>query len=197
MRKVTREDVLDLVAYEKIREEYRGRIIALKKRRRVTLGDRVSLTFENTQTALSQVQEMVRTERLVEPAAIDFEVGVYNAMIPAEGALSATMFIEITDAADIRKELDRFIGLDRPGTLSFALEKTGPVDAVFESGHSTTERISAVQYVTFPFRPDQIEEFRNGKGDVALVVRHPRYEARATLTPVVRAELARDFDLSH
>ncbi len=194
MRKMTRADVLDLVAYEKVREEYRGRIIELKKRRRVELGDRVSLTFENRETALSQVQEMVRTERLVEPAAIDFEVGVYNAMIPAQGSLSATMFIEITDAADIRKELDRFIGLDRPGTLYFALEKTGSVSAVFESGHSTSDRISAVQYVSFPFRPDQIEEFRKGAGEVALVLKHPRYEAQATLAPVTRAELARDFD---
>ena len=193
MRKLTREDVLDLVAYEKIREEYRGRIIALKKRRRVTLGDRVSLTFENTETALSQVQEMVRTERLVEPAAIDFEVGVYNAMIPAQGALSATLFIEITQEADIRKELDRFIGLDQPGVLFFALEKTGKVNALFEGGHSKADRISAVQYVTFPFRPDQIEEFRGGAGDVTLVLQHPRYQAQSALTSEIRSELAQDF----
>lgn len=194
MRKVTREDVKDLVAYEKVREEYRKRIIELKKRRRVELGDRVSLVFENTETALSQVQEMVRTERIVEPAAIDFEIGVYNAMIPAPGSLSATLFIEITQEADIRKELDRFIGLEQPGFLFFALERTGKVNAVFEVGHSTADRISAVQYVSFPFRPDQIEEFRGGAGDVTLVLQHPGYQARSALTSEIRSELARDFD---
>jgi len=194
MRKLTREDVKDLVAYEKVREEYRKRIIELKKRRRVELGDRVSLVFENTETALSQVQEMVRTERIVEPAPIDFEIGVYNAMIPAPGSLSATLFIEITQEADIRKELDRFIGLEQPGFLFFALERTGKVNAVFEEGHSKADRIAAVQYVTFPFRPDQIEEFRGDGGDVTLVLQHPRYQAQTALTPETRTELARDLD---
>jgi len=193
MRKLTREDVKDLVAYEKVREEYRRHIIELKKRRRVELGDRVSLMFENTETALSQVQEMARTERIVDPAAIDFEIGVYNAMIPATGSLSATLFIEITQEADIRKELDRFIGLDQPGVLFFALEKTGKVNAVFEEGHSKADRISAVQYISFPFRSDQIEEFRGGAGDVTLVLQHPLYWAQATLAWETRSELARDF----
>ena len=194
MRKMKLEDVKDLVAYEKVREEYRRRIIELKKRRRVELGDNVSLVFENTETALSQVQEMVRTERIVDPQAIEFEIGVYNAMIPAPGSLSATLFIEITQEADIRKELDRFIGLDQPGVLFFALEKTGKVSAVFEGGHSKADRIAAVQYVSFPFRPDQIEEFRGGTGDVTLVVQHPRYQAQTALAPEARTELARDFD---
>lgn len=196
MRKMKREDVKDLVAYEKVREQYRGRIIELKKLRRVELGDRVSLVFENTETALSQVQEMVRAERIVDPAAIDFEVGVYNALIPAPGSLSATLFIEITDARDIRAELDRFIGLDRPGALFFALEKTGRVNAVFEEGHSKADRIAAVQYVSFPFGPDQIEEFRNGAGKVTLSLEHPGCRAQAVLEPQVRAALARDFDPS-
>jgi hypothetical protein len=193
VRRLTLGDVKGPAAYERARAAFRRRIIDLKKRRRVALGDRVSLVFENTETALSQVQEMVRAERIVEPDKIQFEIDVYNALIPGPGELSATLFIEITRAEDVRADLDRFMGLDRPGALFFDLPRTGRVEGLFEAGHSSEEKISAVHYVRFPFRPDQIEEFTRGAGPVVLALEHRDYRARTPLEPAVREALAEDL----
>ena len=196
MQKLMLADVRDLVEYERSRSEYRQRIIELKRRRRVTVGDRVSLVFENRETVLSQVQEMVRAERIVEPAKIQFEIDTYNALIPEPGGLSATLFIEITTAPDLRAELDRFIGLDRPGTVYFDLGEAGRVEGLFETGHSNKERISAVHYVTFPFTQDQRRAFLEVAGAgrrLSLVVDHPNYRHRAALGTEILKVLAEDL----
>ena len=192
MQKLTIADIKDLVEYEKIREGFRRRIIEVKARRRVTVGDRVSFVFENRETALSQVQEMVRAERIVDPQKIQFEIDTYNALIPAPGELSATLFIEITDAADIRRELDRLIGLDGPGVVWFDLGSAGRVGGLFEAGHSNEERISAVHYVKFPFAPAQREAFSQA-GDLFLVIDHPAYRHRALVADATRRALAEDL----
>ncbi|HET6371871.1 MAG TPA: DUF3501 family protein [Candidatus Polarisedimenticolia bacterium] len=193
MEKLTLRDVRDLAAYEEARDRVRPGVIALKARRRVALGDRISLVFENRETALSQVQEMLRVERIVDPEKIQFEIDTYNMLIPEPGQLSATLFIEITDEADIRRELDRLIGLDRPGMLYLDLGGAGRVDALFEEGHSKEERISAVHYVRFPFTSAQRAQFLQPTGAIALVASHPNYQARAQLSETTRLALAEDL----
>ncbi len=193
MRKLGLDDIKDLVAYERGREAFRRRIIELKDRRRVALGDRISLVFENRETVLSQIQEMTRAERLVDPDKVQFEIDTYNNLIPDEGDLSATLFIEITDEADIRGELDRLLGLDRDDVVSFEIEGHGRAGGRFEQGHSNESRISAVHYVRFPFTREQREAFVEGRASVALVVNHPSYRASTVLSAEVRRALAEDF----
>ena len=196
MRKLTLADVKDLFEYEKTRAEFRQRIIELKKRRRVSVGDKVSLVFENTETALSQVQEMVRAERIVDPAKIQFEIDTYNALIPDEGDLSATLFIEITTAGDLRTELDRLIGMDAAGVVSIELDGAERVEGHFETGHSNEQRISAVHYVTFRFTPAQRRAFleaSSARRPISLVIDHPNYRHRAELGADVAASLAEDL----
>lgn len=193
MEKLTLDDIKDLTTYEKEREAIRREVIRLKALRRVSLGDRVSLVFENRSTALAQVQEMVRAERIVDADKIRFEIDTYNSLIPDEGELSATLFIEITDATDIRKELNGFLGLDRPGTLYFLLEGAGRAEARFEEGHSTEERISAVHYVRFSFDEAQREAFVQGRAPVTLVLDHPHYREKAVLPDETRKALSEDL----
>lgn len=85
----------------------------------------MSLVFENRDTVLSQVQEMVRAERLVEPEKTQFELDIYNTLLPGPGELSATLFIEITGQDDVREELDAFLGLDGRAACSFACRPRG------------------------------------------------------------------------
>jgi len=190
---LTLADVKDLVAYEKEREAFRRRIIELKSRRRLSVGDRVSLVFENRETALSQVQEMVRAERIVDPEKIQFELDTYNALIPGPGELSATLFIEITGSDDIRKELDRLIGLDAPQRVGFDLGDAGRAWGRFESGHSNESRISAVHYVKFPFTPAQVKALAAPDRPALLAIDHPAYRHRVEVPDVVRRELLADL----
>ena len=98
MPKLTLDDISDLRAYERERDEFRGQVIALKRRRRVALGDIVTLLFENRRTIRFQVQEMARAEKIISDEGIETELRVYNPLIPEPGQLCATLFIELTRA---------------------------------------------------------------------------------------------------
>jgi hypothetical protein len=97
MKKIALDDILGFSAYEKVRQEYRQQIIDKKKSRRVAVGDKVSLVFENRDTVIFQIQEMLRAERISDLDKIREEIAVYNELIPNPGELSATMFLEIED----------------------------------------------------------------------------------------------------
>ena len=60
MRKVSRSEILDLGAYEQVRERFRGRMIEEKRHRRVAVGPSMTFIFENHATVLLQIQEMLR-----------------------------------------------------------------------------------------------------------------------------------------
>src|SRR2546423_12693989 len=112
MRKVVLSDIKDIAQYEKERDEFRRRIIELKKHRRVPVGPQVTFVFENHDTVLFQIQEMMRAERLVQDEAIQHEIDVYNELLPEQNELAATMLIELQDAGRIREEIIKFIGVN-------------------------------------------------------------------------------------
>src|SRR6266700_3671888 len=105
MRKLTVDDIKDMREYERERSDFRSRIIALKKHRRVQLGDLLSITFENTGTMRFQVQEMARIERMLTDEQIRHEVETYNQLIPDPGELSGTLFVEIDDTERLHEWL--------------------------------------------------------------------------------------------
>jgi hypothetical protein len=190
MLKLTLADIKSNEEYLMERDDRRRRIISLKKTRRIEVGDRLSLSFENRETIKYQIQEMMRVERISEPDKIQFEINIYNDMIPEDGSLSATLFIEIPEMLQIKPILDTFQGLDQKGIVYMTVDGE-KVLAVFEPGRSKEDRISAVHYLSFPFHPDQIQKFSNAT--VEIHVQHPTYVATAVLTEAQKTELAKDF----
>jgi hypothetical protein len=196
MRTIALSELSNLYEYEKVREEMRARVIARKRHRRISVGENVSLLFENRETVLFQIQEMVRTERMVADDKIQGELDTYNALIPGAGQLSATLFLEIPGMAhlsheEVRVAVNRFQGLDRQGVWL----KAGPCSlaAEFEGGHTKEEKMAAVHYLKFAVS----EEARAALADPAqrawLVVDHPNYRAQADLPPQMRVELLQDL----
>src|SRR5215510_15567200 len=117
MKKIELSDIKNILEYERQREAFRDRIIQIKKDRRLAVGDLITLVFENRDTVLFQIQEMVRAERIVDPAKIQDEIDVYNELLPGPGELSATLFIEISESREIKPTLQRLLGLTRPGIV--------------------------------------------------------------------------------
>ncbi|MGH7829364.1 MAG: DUF3501 family protein, partial [Candidatus Binatia bacterium] len=161
MNKVELGDIMGLSAYEKNRDAFRQRVIELKKKRRVSVGDKVSLVFENRDTVIFQIQEMIRAERMTDLDKIREEIKVYNSLIPEPGELSATLFLEIEEQSRIREELLKFLGIDEVVFLKIGDRHS--IHAKFEEGHSKEDKISAVQYVKFPFTREQIQAFAEGE----------------------------------
>jgi hypothetical protein len=193
MTVLTLGDVLDLRAYERVRDQYRAQIIALKRTRRVALGPLMTLVFECTDTVRFQVHEMARAEKILSDEAIQIELDIYNRLLPAVGELSATLFIELTSDGSMREWLPRLVGIER----SLAIEVGGDrVPSVPEAAHAAAlvrEAVTpAVHYVRFAFTPAQVAAFVDSDG-AALVAAHPEYEARAILGPDTLAELSGDL----
>ncbi len=195
MKKLVLSDVKNLQEYELIRDEWRREIIAVKAKRRVLLGDMMSLVFESRLTVLNQVQEMCRAERLAKPEAVQQEIDVYNELIPDAGELSATLLVEITEEARIQPQLDRLLGLSSGRHLWLELNGR-KVFARFLEGQGREDRIAAVQYLRFPIGTDPEDRgaLAGGPAAVVLHVEHPGYQAHAVLSLETRAEIARDLD---
>src|SRR5437868_1136425 len=111
MKKLTRADIRGPKLYDGFRDDLRKRVIALKRVRRVSVGPLVSIVFENRTTMISQVEEMCRAEGIHEPAKIQHEIDTYNAILPDDGQLGATLLIEITEETQIATTLERLVGL--------------------------------------------------------------------------------------
>ena len=123
MTKLTIDDIADLRAYERERDDFRAAIIALKKRRRVAVGPIVTLVFENRDTIRFQIQEMARAEKILTDEAIQAELDIYNPLIPEPGSSSATLFIELTSDERAREWLPKLVGIESSVEL-----RMGPQD---------------------------------------------------------------------
>src|ERR687895_577803 len=189
MRKVAIDDIVGLSGYEKIRQDFRRRIIELKQKRRVSLGDRVSVVFENRDTVIFQIQEMLRVERITDLDKIREEIATYNQLIPDSGELSATLFLEIEDQTHLRDELLKFLGIEEAVYLKVGNHS---IHARFEEGRSKEDKISAVQYVKFPFPEPVLKAFVEGQ-QAELVIDHPNYKATAPIQPKTRQSLIEDL----
>jgi hypothetical protein len=186
-------DVVNFFEYEKVREERRRRVIAVKGKRRVAVGPYLSFVFENRETLLFQIQEMCRAERITDDAKVQEEIDVYGALLPGPGELSATLFIEISDKDQIKPVLDRFMGIDTGRHVWLEMGPGMMVSGEFEAGHSDEEKgkLAAVHFVRFAFSPEAVSAF--GASDVYLVADHPAARACARLSDETRAELLTDL----
>lgn len=190
MNKVDPSEILDLTAYEKIREKFLADMIDKKRERRVHVGDALCFIFENRETVIFQIQEMTRAERTVSDEGIAAEVAVYNELVPEENALSATLMIEIPNQHSIRAELDRLVGIDEHVHLDIG---AGSVAATFDEKQFEEDRISAVQYIRFPMGPDLARQFCDPSVPVELRVDHPNYTGKTAIVGGTRISLANDL----
>ncbi len=191
MRPLSRDDIVDIAQYELERTAFRERIIALKRDRRVAVGDVVTLILENRDTMRFQVQEMMRVERIVREERIQEEIDTYNELVPGDTDIKATLLIEVTVQEEVKPTLDRFRGIDRGGT-TYLLIGDERVEAEFEGGRSNEVKLSAVHYVTFALSPSQVEAIRSGAAPLSLLVDHPsaNYRHETALSDALRTQLA-------
>ena len=193
MRELTLADVLDQRAYERVRDDYRARVIARKRTRRVALGPIMTLVFECLDTVRFQVQEMARVEKIISDEAIQVELDIYNRLLPAAGELSATLFIELTTDEALREWLPKLVGIEHQVAVSIDGDLVSSVPEAQHASALTRETVTpAVHYLRFPFSEAQVGAFR-GATEVALAATHPAYANRTILGPAVREELLGDL----
>lgn len=191
MRKVRLDDLMGLKEYEQVRPRFRERIIAHKRARRLHLGPEMTVVFEDHDTVLSQVQEMLRAERITLPSAVAEELTVYNDLVPLDGGLAATLMIEIEDPEARERRRRELVGLD--DALSLDLGGVS-VKGSFDPLGRFEDRVAVVRFVHFALPPDGRARLLDPASVVTLAVRHPAYTATVTLPDEARRSLAVDLD---
>ncbi|MCL4319573.1 MAG: DUF3501 family protein [Firmicutes bacterium] len=189
MKPLTLEDIVPIEDYVKDRNPFRQRVIDIKKIRRVDLGPRISVVFENRDTMKFQVQEMCRIEHITQPGLIQEELDVYNDLLPIGQAIGATLLIALNSDDNMPEILRSLSGVEEYVYLEGGSLK---VHAQAETGRSTEEKTSSVHYLTLTFTHDQVQELAESP-DVALAIHHPNYEYRVILSNPTKASLLADL----
>ena len=192
-RKLTLDDIADQRAYERERQEFRSRMIEVKRLRRVAIGELLTVMFENRDTMRLQIQEMVRVEKLLTDEAVMDELKAYNPMIPEPGQLCATLFLELTTEDQVREWLPKLAGLENSISLllSDGSSVQGEIDALHAAGLTRDDVTAAVHYLTFNFTPDQIAAFQ--AGPVSVVCSQKNYIDSTVLGETATSELLSDL----
>ena len=184
MKRVTREDLWTLERYERERPGVRDRAMAEKDRRRLEVGA-MTFLFENRRTVWYQIQEMLRVERIFEPAGIQHELDTYNELVPKTGELTATLLIQFTDPAVRDVRLAELVGLDDHVHLQAGNRRC---TASFDHRQFNTERVSSVLFVRWDLGEIALADLTE------LVIDHPAMALRAPLGDGLLDALAEDAD---
>lgn len=191
VRPITRRDIKGPAMYAHIRDDYRQRVIELKKSRRIFIGDIVEIVFDNRLTLTMQVEEICRLENLTTDAQIEEEIRINNELMPTEDSLAATMFLVLPhDDPGTPQRMRDLVGVDEHVILHI-----GPhaIRGAFEPGRSTDEKISAVQYTRYPLSPEAKQALQTPGTPIALEIDHPKYSYRVQCSEDLRASLAADY----
>ncbi len=192
-QKLSRGDLMPLEVYAEKRPAFRAEVMAHKKNRQVHIGAHATLYFEDRLTMQYQVQEMLRTERIFEPAGIEEELGAYNPLIPDGTNWKATFMIEYEDAAERARELARLVGIEDQTWVQ--VEGHDKVYAIADEDleRSTAEKTSSVHFMRFELTGAMREAVKAGAG-ISMGIDHVNYRLQTEVGEAVRASLAADIN---
>jgi hypothetical protein len=113
MKKLEPGDLMGLERYARERAAFRARVLGHKKNRHLAVGPNCTWVFEDRLTIQYQVQEMLRAERIFEPAGIAEELAAYNPLIPDGTNWKVTLLIESSDPDERRIALANLRGFEK------------------------------------------------------------------------------------
>ncbi|MFN0249759.1 MAG: DUF3501 family protein [Kofleriaceae bacterium] len=190
VRPITRLDIKGPAMYAHIRDDYRHRVIEMKKARRVILGPTLEIVFDNRLTLTMQIEEICRLEGLVSDDQIQTEIDLTNQLMPSETSLAATLFVPLPQDEHLKEKLAALVGIDEHVVLHLGARA---IRAAFEPGRSTEEKISAVQYMRFPLTEADRAALADPNTAITVEVDHPNYRYRVECPDALRASLAADY----
>jgi hypothetical protein len=195
MTKLSRKDLYSLEEYSEIRDEFRDRVMAHKKNRRLDLGDNVVLLFEDRLVMQYQVQEMLKAEKIFDADGIQEELDAYNPLIPDGTNWKATMMIQYADIAERQQMLAKLVGIENRVWLRISgHDKVYPI-ADEDLERATDDKTSAVHFLRFELSPGMIADIHKS-AIVSAGVDHENYSVTIDAIPDnVAKSLADDLEI--
>lgn len=192
MPTISRDSLMTLEAYARVRKEFRANVMAHKKNRSVHLGEHITLLFEDEMTMRYQIQEMLRAERIFEEEGIQAELDAYNPLIPDGTNWKATMLIEYPDIEERRHALARLKGVE--DRVWVQVEGAPRVHAVADEDmeRENEQKTSSVHFLRFEL-DDKARRLLRGGAGLRIGVDHPEYRFELDASPETAASLLKDL----
>lgn len=191
-RSITKDDLLPLDEFAKVRSQKRREMIEIKKNRRASVGPDVTLYFENFETLRWQIQEMLYIEKGGE-AQIEDELLAYTPLVPQGHELVATLMIEIDDPVRRTRVLSELGGIEYHLCLRFAGHTLKAIPEEDPNRTTASGKTSSVHFLRWQLTPDQAVDFSIPHQDIIVEITHPHYSYKTLLPDPVRASLSRDL----
>jgi len=191
--KLTREDLYSLEKYAEVRADYRAKVMAHKRNRRVPVGPNATLYFEDAMTMQYQIQEMLRIEKIFEAAGIQEELDAYNPLIPDGSNWKATFMMEYPDEAERKVQLAKLLGIERHVWAQVAdFSRVTPI-ADEDLEREDEQKTSSVHFLRFELTPEMAQAMKSG-ASLSIGIDHPYYSYSVEPVPQnVRDSLASDL----
>jgi hypothetical protein len=192
MPQISRESLMTLEVYAKVRPEFRNKVMSHKKNRTVHLGQHLTLIFEDELTVRYQIQEMLRIEKTFEEESIQDELEAYNPLVPDGSNWKATMMIEYPDETERRAMLAKLKGIE--DLVWVQVMDFARVYAIADEDleRENDEKTSSVHFLRFELTPEMILAAKSGAA-IAMGVDHPVYMTEVVVAQAVRDSLAADL----
>ena len=193
MPRIARDSLMTLEAYAKARNDFRARVMAHKKNRTLSLGDHVTLIFEDELTIRYQIQEMLRAERIFEETGIQDELDAYNPLVPDGSNWKVTMMIEYPDVEERRQMLTRLVGIEEKVWVK--VEGHPRVYAIADEDleRETETKTSSVHFLRFELDSSMVQASKRGAG-ISAGIDHPQYNVMVEeMSAPVRDALVADL----
>ena len=192
-KEIQKQDILPLDIYTKQRREIRKNIVQFKKNRRISLGPYATFYFENYETMLAQVQEMLYIEKGGDEQLND-ELIAYNPLIPKGEELVATLMFEIDNPVSRATFLGKVGGIEENVFMKMDgdIVKAVPEEDVDRT--SANGKASSVQFIHFRFNDEQIKKFKSNSFEIELGINHKEYSHSTKLPNLTIQSLSADFN---
>ena len=194
MQKLGRDDLFPLEKYAEMRKDFRARVMQHKQARRLPIGPNATLYFEDRLTIQYQVQEMLRVEKIFEPAGIAEELEAYNPLIPDGSNWKATFMVEFEEAEERRRQLSRLLGIE--DCVWLRVNGNDPVAPICDEDleRETESKTSSVHFMRFELSADDVRALRQG-AQLQAGISHEHYHYTVNPVPAaVRDSLLNDLD---
>lgn len=193
MEKISRDEIWSLEDYDKKRPEFRKKVMAHKKKRKLPVGPNAMLFFEDKLTMHYQIQEMLRAEKIFQEEGIQDELETYNPMIPDGRNWKVTFMMEYPDPDVRREELKKLVGIeDKTWVQVDGHEKVYPI-ADEDLDRSDEEKTSSVHFMRFELTDAMAEDLKKG-AKLAAGIEHENYNHTVEEVPAeTRDSLVEDL----
>jgi hypothetical protein len=189
---INESDILSRDEYKTQRKTLREKMVLRKRNRRLDIGPYITIYFENRDTILHQINEMVYIENGGKDQ-IKEEISAYKSLIPNGKELVATLMVEIDSPIKRADFLGKMGGFEEnlDLTINNIVIKGNPESDV---ERTTAEgKASSVQFVHFEFDDDAINEFKNTNQDIIITINHNNYKHSTIMSKETKDELSKDF----